>query len=137
MFTTVTTDHQMEKFQEKTLQVMGPLSRLWKGLEDVRNECSEAVKVPVDTFATMTEQTTLLLGQTWLWILYTPCLNILKTLLKDLPKAKTLLKEKAVLLQEHEVHLFDKKFLLRVIEIECSKKKSLGVFKGSNEKYSL
>ena len=33
--TVITTDHQMEKFQEKPLQVMGPLSRLWKGLEDV------------------------------------------------------------------------------------------------------
>ena len=33
--TVITTDHQMEKFWEKILQVMGPLSRLWKGLEDV------------------------------------------------------------------------------------------------------
>ena len=33
--TVITTDHQMEKFQEKLLQVMGSLSRLWKGLEDV------------------------------------------------------------------------------------------------------
>ena len=41
--TVITTDHQMEKFQEKILQVMGPLSRLWKGLVDVRNESSEAV----------------------------------------------------------------------------------------------
>ena len=128
----------MEKFQEKNIQVMGPLSRLWKWLEDVRNESSEAVEVPVDTFATMIEQTTLLLGQASLWILYTPCLNILKTFLKDLPKAKTLLKEKTVLLQEYEVHLFDRKFflrVLRVIETECSKKKSLEVFKGSNENH--
>ena len=33
--TVITTDQQMEKFQEKILQVMGPLSRLLKGLEDV------------------------------------------------------------------------------------------------------
>ena len=39
---------------------MGPLSRLWKGLEDVRNESSEAVEVTVDTYATLIEQTTLL-----------------------------------------------------------------------------
>ena len=32
---------------------MGPLSRLWKGLEDVRNESSETVEVPVDTLATL------------------------------------------------------------------------------------
>ena len=34
---------------------MGPLSRLWKGLEDVRNDSSEAVEVPIDTFATLIE----------------------------------------------------------------------------------
>ena len=47
----------------KIIMVMGPLSRLWKGLEDVRNDSSEAVEVPVDTFATLIEQTTLMLGQ--------------------------------------------------------------------------
>ena len=30
--TVFTTDHQMEKFQQKILQFMGLLSRLWKGL---------------------------------------------------------------------------------------------------------
>ena len=85
----ITTDHQTEKFQEKILQVRGPLSRLWKGLEDVRNESSEAAEVLVDTFATLIEQTTLLLGQVSLLISYERRLNILKTLLKDPRKAKT------------------------------------------------
>ena len=58
----ISADQQMGKFQEKSFQVMGPLSRLWKGLEDVRNESSEAVQVPVNTFATLIEQVTLLLG---------------------------------------------------------------------------
>ena len=31
--TVITNDHQMEKFQE-----MGPLSRLWKGLKNARND---------------------------------------------------------------------------------------------------
>ena len=35
---------------------MGPLSRLWKALENVRNEASEAIEVPVDTFATLIKQ---------------------------------------------------------------------------------
>ena len=132
--TVITTDHQMEKFQEEILQVMGPLSRLWKGLEDVQNESSEAVEVPVDTFATLIEQTTLLLGQASLSVSYARRLNILKTLLKDPRKAKTLLKEKTALLQEDEGHLFGKKFRSHIIETERSKKKSLEVFKGNNEK---
>ena len=108
--TVITTDHQMEKFQEKILQVMGPLSRL------------------------LIEQTTLLLGQASLSVSYARHLNILKTLLKDPPKAKKLLKEKTALLQEDESHLFGKKFRSHVIEIERSKKKYLEVFKGNNEK---
>ena len=36
---------------------MGPLSRLWKGLEDIRKAPShEAVEVPVDKFVTLAEQ---------------------------------------------------------------------------------
>ena len=120
--TVITTDSQMGKFQEKISQVMGPLSRLWKGLEDVRNESSEAVEVPLDTFATLIEQTTLLLGQASLSISYARCLNILKILLKDPGKAKTLLKEKTILLQEDEGHLFGKKFRSHIIEAERSKK---------------
>ena len=132
--TVITTDHQMEKFQEEILQVMGPLSRLWKRLEDVQNESSEAVEVPVDTFATLIEQIKLLLGQASLSVSYARRLNILKTFLKDPRKAKTLLKEKTALLQEDEGHLFGKQFHSHIIEIERSKKKSLEVFKGNNEK---
>ena len=113
---------------------MGPLSRLWKELEDVRSESSEAVEVPIHTFTTLIEQTTLLLGQASLSALYARRLNILKTLLKDHRKAKTLLKEKTVLLQEDEGNLFGKKFRSHIIEIERSKKKSLEVFKVNNEK---
>ena len=52
---------------------------------------------------------------------------MLKILLKDPHKAKTLLKENTALLQEDEGHLFGKKFRLHIIEIKRSKKKSLEV----------
>ena len=113
---------------------MGPLSRLWKGLQDVRNESSETVEVPADTFAKLIEQSALLLGQASLSISYTRRLNILKALLKDPRKAKALLKEKTVLLQESQNHLFCKKSHSHIIEVERSKKQSLKAFKGSNEK---
>ena len=88
----------------------------------------------MDTFATLIKQTTLLLGQVSLSVSYARRLNILKRLLKDPCKAKTLLKEKTTLLQEDEGHLFGKKFRSHIIEIERSKKKSLEVFKSNNEK---
>ena len=47
----VSTDHQTEKFQENILQVMGPLSQIPIGLENVQNESYEAAEVPVDRFA--------------------------------------------------------------------------------------
>ena len=89
---------------------MGSLPRLWKRLEVVKNESSEAVEVPVDTFATLIEEITLLWDQATLSISYAHRLNILRTLLKDPRKAKTLLKKKTALLQEGEGHLFGKKF---------------------------
>ena len=93
-------------------------------MEDVWNEFSEAVEVPVDTFATLIEQTTLLLGQASPSISYARCLNILKTLVKDPCIAKALLKEKTSLLQENKSHPFGKKFRSHIIEIDRSKKKS-------------
>ena len=69
----------MEKFRENFLQVMGPLLQLLIGLEDVWNKSSEAVDKPVDIFATLTEQTTLLFGQASLSTSHTRRLNILKT----------------------------------------------------------
>ena len=132
--TAISTDHQMEKFQEKILQAMGPFKQLWKRLKDVWNEFSEAMEVPVDTFATLIEQATLFLGRASLSISYTRRLNILKTLLKDPRKPKILQEEKAAWFQEGENHLFPKKSHSHIIEIEHSKKQSLEVFQGSNEK---
>ena len=69
--TVTTSDHQMERFQGKILDVMGPLSRLWKGLEDLRKASpDEAVEVSVDKFVTIVEQVILLLGQASFSIIY-------------------------------------------------------------------
>lgn len=59
-----------------------------KDLKIIENSLSESVEVPVDEFLTLTEKTTLLLGQASLSITYARRLNILRLLLKDIPKAK-------------------------------------------------
>lgn len=67
-----TTEHQMNKFQGKIVQVMGSLSHLRKGLENVRNATiDEAAEVPVGKFITLVEQAVLLLGQTSFLVSYT------------------------------------------------------------------
>ena len=90
----MTSDYQMERFQGQILEVMGPLSRLWKKLEDIRKAPSDGtVEVPVDKFITLVEHVILLLGQPSLSVSYTRRLNILKMMTKDLRKAKATIKE--------------------------------------------
>ena len=72
----------MEKFQQKILDVLGPLSRLWKGLEDIKNAPDDTVPVPVEDHINLIEQT-VLLGQASNSIFYSRRLQILKTLIKD------------------------------------------------------
>ena len=84
----ISADQQMGKFQEKSFRVMGPLSRLWKGLEDVRNESSEAVQVPVNTFATLIEQVTLLLGASITINLVYTSLKHIENSVERLPQSK-------------------------------------------------
>ena len=101
-------DAIMEKFQQKILDVLGPLSRLWKGLEDIKNAPDDTVPVPVEDHIKLIEQTVLLLGQASNSILYSRRFQILKTLIKDPKKAKNISKEKADLLQKDDQNLFGK-----------------------------
>ena len=96
-----------------------PVKRVSENPETSTSKPSEAMEVPADTFATLIEQTTSLS------ITYTHRLKILKKLLKEPHKAKTLLKEKTATFQESVSHLFGKKFRSHIIEIERSKKQSL------------
>ena len=81
----------MEKFQLKVLDVLWSLSRLWKGLEDIKNAPDFTVSVLVEDHINLVEQTLLLLGQASNSILYSQRLQISKTLIKD-QKAKSILK---------------------------------------------
>ena len=51
-------DATMEKFQQKILDVLGPLSRLWKGLEDIKNAPDDTVPVPAEDHIKLIEKTT-------------------------------------------------------------------------------
>ena len=56
-------DATMEKMQQKILDVLGLLFRLWKGLEDIKNAADDTVTVPVEDQISLIEQTAFLLGQ--------------------------------------------------------------------------
>ena len=81
-------DTTMAKLQQKILDVLGPLSRFWKGLKDIKNTPDDTVPVPVKDHIKLIEQTVLLLGQASNSLLYNQRLQILKTLIKDPKKQK-------------------------------------------------
>ena len=114
------------------MDVLGPLSKLWKGLKDIKNAPHDTVPVPAEDHIKLIKQTVFLLGQALNLILYSRRLQILKTLIKDPKKAKNILKEKADLLQKENQNLFDKKFRSHVVETERSKKRIMEVFSGGN-----
>ena len=56
-------DATTEKFQQKILVVMKPLTRLWKKLEDIKNALDGTVSVLVEDHIKLIEQAVLLLDQ--------------------------------------------------------------------------
>ena len=56
-------DATTEKLQQKILDVLGLLSSLWKGLEDIKNAPDDTVPVSVEDHIKLIEQTVLLIGQ--------------------------------------------------------------------------
>ena len=80
----------MEKFQQKILDIIGPLSRLWKGLEDIKNAPDDTVPVPLEDHIKLIEQTVLLLDQASNSILYSRRVQLLKIFLKTPKKLKIL-----------------------------------------------
>ena len=48
-------DATMEKFQQKILDVLGPLSRLWNGLEYIKNAPDDTVPVSVEHHILLTQ----------------------------------------------------------------------------------
>ena len=83
------------------------LLRLPKRLKDILKAPSvKAVEVSVDKFVTLVEQAILLLSQASLSVSNICRLNILKMIMEDPRKAKTMLKEHEDVLRESEIPLF-------------------------------
>ena len=78
----------MVKFQQKILDVLGPLSRPSKGLEKIKKAPDDTISVSIENHIKLIEQTVLLPAQASNAILHSRRLQILKTLIKDPKKAK-------------------------------------------------
>ena len=127
-------DQSLEKIQVKVGSVMGPLSKLWRVLEGVKTSPGDNVDVPVDLCVTLVHKCVLLLGQASNALSYNRRFNLLSNMLNDPRRAKSVLKEKAPVLQTNDENLFGKKFRSYVIETERSKKKTVEAFASESRK---
>ena len=92
-------ENVFEKSQNKMRDVMGPLRKLWKILEDAKQEEDNAVQISVNEMLFYVEQIVLLLGQSSNTITRPRRLNVVAYIMNSQYQVKTMLKEKVTLLQ--------------------------------------
>ena len=71
----------MEKLQQKTVDVMGPLSKLWNILEAAKAAEEDAVQISINDLLDYVEQTVLLMRQSSNAITYHRKLNVLSSVM--------------------------------------------------------
>ena len=99
-------ENVLEKLQRKTVDVMGPLSKLWNILEGAKGAEKDAVQISVNDLLHYVEQAILLLGQSSNAITYHRRLNVLGSVMNSQYQVKSMLREKGSLQQKHDEFLF-------------------------------
>ena len=130
-------ENVLEKPQRKTVDVMGPLSKLWNILERAKGAEEDAVQISINDLLHYVEQTVLLLGQNSNAITYHRRLNVLGSAMTSQYQVKSMLKEKASLLQKHDEYLFGKKFRYHIADTIKSKKQTKEIFIEHKKSFSF
>ena len=87
-------DRTLEKIQQKVLNIMGPLSKLWVVMDEVK--CSgKSGRMSLEDLSTAIEQTVVLVGQCSQSITYQQRHNVLTSLLQDPRKSTSILREES------------------------------------------
>ena len=107
---------------------MGPLSKSWNILEGAKGAEEDAVQISINDLLHYVEQTVLLLGQSSNAITYHRRLNVLGSVMNSRYQVKSVLKEKASLLQKHDEYLFGKKFRNHIADTIKTKKQTKETF---------
>ena len=74
----IVSDTNLVKLQQRLLDVMGPLSKIWTTVESAKNSQDEHAEVSLGDILRYLDQTVVLLGQAYNNISFTRCFNILK-----------------------------------------------------------
>ena len=102
-------DKLLQKMQQKVLNVLGPLSKIWQKIEDSTQCKTDRVEIDLGEFKELTEQSIMMLGQVFNNITYNRRLSVLNALMKGC-KSKQMLKEKASIFSESHKELFGQNF---------------------------
>ena len=102
-------DKLLQKMQQKVLNVLGPLSKIWQKIEDSTQCKTDRVEIDLGEFKELTEQSIMMLGQVFNNITYNRRLSVLNALMKE-HKSKQMLKEKASIFSESHKELFGQNF---------------------------
>ena len=86
-------ENVLEKLQRKTVDVMGPLSKLWNILAGAKGAEEDAVQISINELLHYTEQTVLLLGQSSNAITYHRRLSVLGSVMNSQYRLKSMLKK--------------------------------------------
>ena len=113
----------LAKLQRKTVDVVSSPWKLWNILEGPKR-AEDAVQISINDLLHYFGQTVLLLGQSSNAITYHWRLNVLESVVNSQYQVKSMLKEKASLLQKHDEHLFGKKFRNHIADTIKAKKQT-------------
>ena len=123
-------DSSLEKIQQKIVNVLGPLSKVWMAIESANEAEAEKVEIPLEDISTGLEQSILLVGQSFNAVTYQRRCNVLSVLMKDHRKTKSTIKEQAKLFEVSDnEELFGKKFRKHVMDTAKVKKESKEVYR--------
>ena len=121
-------DNTLEKVQDKVLNIVGPLLKLWVMVEQVNSGSASGSSstVEMDTVLELLEKTVLLIGQCSNTITYERRKNALLGVTgTSSSQVASILKEKAAFLQKHDQALFGKDFRDHLTESLKAKKQSI------------
>ena len=97
-------DNTLEKVQDKVLDIMGPLSKLWVMIEQVNSGSGSSSTVEMDAVLELLEKTVLLIGQCNNTITYKRRKNVLLGVTgTSSSQVASMLKEKVAFLQKHDL----------------------------------
>ncbi|XP_077984866.1 uncharacterized protein LOC144439453 [Glandiceps talaboti] len=116
-------DRSLCQVQQKILNTMAPLTKLWSDLHVAKTE-SASPSLDLDETLTLLDQSVLLVGQANVSLNYQRRLSVLTKLTKDVKRSRTILSKHNDILQKPDESLFGHKFERVISKIAKSRKRA-------------